>query len=157
MLVRSVAARIRTTDREELESVLAIHLFEIKARFGRTALNWRAFAGTALRNKASNWIRDRQLLSGRLTSLDDTGESETSTSLMNALASPEPDHTLVAALARVRQDLGAHLTAVWDALVESDGNQVEVSRRLGVHRNTVRLWVGKIRETLQRHGMAAPP
>ena len=154
MLVRSVAARIRTTEREDLESVLAIHLLEIKTRFGTSARNWRAFATTSLRNKASNWIRDRQLLEGRLVSLEPKG-TEDSREVGADERSPraDGDATVTLAVHLARAELGHHLTAVWDVLVEANGNQVEAARRLRVHRNTIRLWLRKIRNTLNRHGL----
>ena len=156
-LIRSVAARIRTTDRDDLESVLSIHLLRLKARFETTARNWRAFATTALRNKASNWIRDRQLAESRLTPLDRAQSDETERPIADTLGARDPPPELRVIVQSARAELDQHLRNVWDALVETSGNQVEVARQFGVHRNTVRLWIRRIRIALALHGLNRLP
>ena len=157
-LVRSVATRIRTTERDDLESVLAIHLLQLKARFGKTASDWRAFLGTALRNKASNWIRDRQLAESRHRPLDiGRGEDEPEQPIAHSHAARDPPLEFNAAIRAARAELDERLRDFWDTLLELDGNQAKVARRFGIHRNTVRLWIRRIRASLERHGLEMPP
>ena len=153
-LVKTIAARIRTTDRDDLESVLAIHLWELKKRFASAARSWKAFARTALRNKAANWIRDRQLAEKRATSLEKLTEdgADEGPTLTGLLIFQEADIPTQAALSRVWDDLDEGLKRVWALLLEEDGNQARVARRLGKHRNTVRLRIRQIREFLEQHG-----
>ena len=154
-LVKAIAATIRTTERADLESVLALHLWQTKQRFGSVAEKWRGLAATVLRNKAANWIRDRQLYESRLTSLDRSPrEGETLPPLMDTLRSHGTDADVELALQRVWDELDEVLRRAWALLVEETGNQTRVASRLGVHRNTVRVWVRKIREALERHGFS---
>src|SRR6266566_4132658 len=69
-LVRMTAARFRTTEREELEADLALHLLRVKRLHRRRVGHWKAYLAAALRNKASNWIRDRQRHGRGRTDLD---------------------------------------------------------------------------------------
>jgi RNA polymerase sigma factor (sigma-70 family) len=158
-LVRGVAAGIRTTDRDDLESVLAIHLLSLKLRFTKVVRNWHAFATRAVRNKASNWIRDRQLLERQLISLDrPIGEDDaTDLAVIDTVSSSDSDLAVSTAIQLARAALDARLRRVWDALVEAGGNQVLVANNFGVHRNTVRQWVRQLRTTLSRHGFERLP
>jgi RNA polymerase sigma factor (sigma-70 family) len=152
-LVKAAARRIRTTDRDELESELARHLLRLKRHPPSGIRNWRAFVNKALRNKAVNWIRDQQAREERLVALDKLSEEDSSETLTleDVLKSPEPDHDLRLAFARAWEELDPQLRSVWELLLEEKGKQVAVARRLGKHRNTVRLLIRRIQQVLQRH------
>jgi RNA polymerase sigma factor (sigma-70 family) len=152
-LVRQAAARIRTTDREELEAELRVHLFRVKRRHKRRARDWRAFLARVLHNKARNWIRDRQHDDRYVTPLTRPEASESEERLIRRhviypLGLSLDDRL---ALAAVREELDPELKRVWD-LVQEGLSQVEIARRLSVHRNTVGAAIRKIQEELKRHG-----
>jgi RNA polymerase sigma factor (sigma-70 family) len=151
-LVHTVTAAIRTAERDDLESDLAIHLLRIKARWAGKARNWRAFAATALRNKAKNWIRDRQVAERKFASLDDVQDEQPRRESLERSARESIDQDVCIAVRAVWDRLDESLKRCWNVLLEENGNQIRAAQRLGVHRNTVRLWIGRIRNELQRHG-----
>ncbi len=157
-LVRAVARTIRTTERDDLESVLAVHLLGLKARFATTARDWRAFAARALRNKAANWIRDRQLAERKFLALDDLFlDCDEGRPASDAAASVDVATDTREAIRWVWDNLDQDLQEAWTVLVEEDGNQIRAAARLRIHRNTLRLWIRKIRDTLKCHGFGEPP
>jgi len=150
-LVRAVAGRFRTAEREELEAELARRLLALKLHPPRGIRDWRRYATKFLHNKASNWIRDSRARERRAMALDrPTGESETA--LIDLLSAPEPRHDLRIAFARIWKELDPELRALWQLLLEENGNQLRAARKLGKHRNTVRLWIKKIRKILVSQG-----
>lgn len=151
-LIRTVAQRFRTMEREELEAELARRLLVLKLYPPRGIRDWRRYAAKFLYNKASNWIRDSRARERRAVAVDKTaGESETF-ALTDLLPAPEPRHDLRIAFAHIWKELDPELRAFWQLLLEENGNQLRVARKLGKHRNTVRLWIKKIRKILVSHG-----
>lgn len=153
-LVKMTARRIRTTERDDLESELAVHLMRLKRNPSPVIQDWKALVKKALRNKAINWIRDRQAAEKRMTTLDASREEVSGETfvLQGVLRSPEPDHHLRIALGRALEELDPELRVLWDLLVQENGNQGKVAKRMGKHRNTVRHWIRSIRQVLKRHG-----
>jgi DNA-directed RNA polymerase specialized sigma24 family protein len=69
-VVRMTAARIRTDDRQELESELTLHLLRIKRKHRFRVRHWRAYLKASMHNRAVNWIRDRQRQQSHRVELD---------------------------------------------------------------------------------------
>jgi RNA polymerase sigma factor (sigma-70 family) len=151
-LVRMTAARFRTTEREELEAELALHLLRVKRFHRARAEHWKAYLAAALRNKASNWIRDRQRRERDRAHLDVPVSDEESPTRADVVAGPEANEDLRAAFAALWEELEPRLRDVWEILLQEGGNQVQTAKRLNIHRNTLRSWVGRIQEVAARHG-----
>ena len=151
-LVRMTAARFRTTEREELEADLALHLLRVKRLHLAQVGHWRAYLAAALRNKASNWVRDRQRHGRDCVDLDAPLNDDESLTRADLIAGPEADQDLSAAIAAVWETLDPQLRDVWEVLLQEGGNQMRTAKRLRVHRNTVRSWVRRIQDVLARHG-----
>jgi len=151
-LVRAVAGRFRTAEREELEAELARRLLALKLHPPRGIRDWRRYATKFLHNKASNWIRDSRARERRAVALDKAAAEPETFALTDHLPAPEPRHDLRIAFAHIWKELDPELRAFWQLLLEENGNQLRVARKLGKHRNTVRLWIKKIRRILVNHG-----
>ncbi len=152
-LARAVARSARTTDPDELESELTLHLARLQSRFRSRITNWKAFLITALNRKARNWIRNQQTRGKRTTSLNaPIVESVEATSLEETLHATEsdPDHQM--AIKRAWDELRPELRRVWKALQKEHGNRRRAARRLGVHPNTLRQRIRRIHEIFKRHG-----
>src|SRR5438034_10614426 len=104
-LVRMTAARFRTTEREELEADLALHLLRVKRLHRRRVRHWKAYLAAALRNKASNWVRDRQRHERGRADLDAPEGRDESLARADVLAGFEAS-----------QDFRAAFAAVWETL-----------------------------------------
>src|SRR5437773_1399082 len=98
-LVRMTAARFRTTDRDELEADLALHLLRVKRQHQARAKHWKTYLAAALRNKASNWVRDRQRHERNRAAFDVPFEDEESLARADLIAGPEANEDLRVALA----------------------------------------------------------
>jgi DNA-binding PucR family transcriptional regulator len=151
-LVRLTAARIRTTDREELEAELSSHLLHVKRRHRRRVRHWKAYLRTALENRAKNWIRDSQQNSSGMVSLDAPEGSDESLSLVDRMVSSEPGPDAGAAIAAAWQGMAPELRKLWQVLLEENGNQTRAAARMKMHRNTMRIWTRRIQKILNAHG-----
>jgi hypothetical protein len=149
--VKRVAEAFRTTERDELEAELARRLLELKKSAPADIRNWESCTAKFLYNKAANWIRDYRANDARKADLADFGEDYLTT-LEDILPFAEIDMDFEIAFARVWKELHPDLRLLWEVLLEERGNQAKSARRLGKHRNTVRLWVHKIKQILKRHG-----
>ena len=146
-LLRKVASAFDTPDRQELEAELSRKLLELKAKDLSHVRNWPAYLAKFLYNKASNWVRDMRALKKRTA---DDPDALPAALELNPEISLDQAAELRLAFAEAWRSLDPKLRRVWAILVEERGNQVRVATRLGVHRNTVRLWMGKIRQILLR-------
>jgi len=155
-LIEKVAWRFDTTERDELTAELARTLLQLKAGLGRDVRNWKAYLAKALLNRANTWV-DNQRRQRRLVPIlePDDNPSTPSISEEDLPAHVQPPD-LPAAFAQLWRELDPELRRLWQLLLEEEGNQVAVAKRLGKHRNTVRLWVGRIHEALKRHGFPGP-
>ncbi len=153
-LIRKVAHRFETTEREDLEAELALILFRLKASRPAAIQNWKSYLAKALLNKASNWIRDVRARQSRTVPMLAPGEEEPGAGFIPEERVPgrEVDDDLHLALKLLSNELGPDLLRLWELLIEENGNQLAVARRLGMHRNTVRLWIQRIRQVLEQHG-----
>jgi DNA-directed RNA polymerase specialized sigma24 family protein len=160
-LLRAVAGRFRTTERDELEAELARRLLALKRTRPTGIRSWDRYLAKFLFNKASNWIRDQRLREQRSVGLDSKlaadDQSEQTRTLLDALASSEADIDLRLVVSDVLKELDPELRRLWELLLRENGNQLRVARILGKHRNTIRLWVQKIRQVLIRHGFPGSP
>lgn len=152
-LTQQIAHSRRTSDPDELESDLTLHLAKLQHLRSQVDV-WRAYLITALSRRADNWLRNRRREEQPLTSLDAplrvTGEEEVTALDIVQHRDAAPGDLL--AFERVRADLNNHLRRVWDALIQEDFSQTRAAKRLGVHRNTIRNALRQIRRVLKRHG-----
>jgi DNA-directed RNA polymerase specialized sigma24 family protein len=146
-LIRKVANAFRTQEREELEAELARKLVDLKSRPLLGIRDWKAYLAKFLYNKAANWIRDSRARENR-TARQMEGQDEA----ILSLPGPAVEDDLAIAFRDLYNELDPELRRFCQILIEENGNQVATARRLGKHRNTIRLWIGKIRTALQRHG-----
>ena len=140
-LIRKVANRFETTEREDLEAELALILFRLKASRPASIQNWKSYLAKALLNKASNWIRDGRARQNRNVPLLAAGEEELGAGFITEEGVPglEVDDDLQLALKLLSNELGPDLLRLWELLIEENGNQLAVARRLGMHRTGRRL------------------
>jgi transcriptional regulator with GAF, ATPase, and Fis domain len=88
--------------------------------------------------------------------LDSSSEDDDDTAIVfsETVRSYEPDYDRRIAFRLAWKQLGPELRLLWKALDEENGNQVQVARRLGLHRNTIRFRVKKLQNFLKRHGFS---
>jgi phage replication O-like protein O len=155
-LIAKVAATFRTSDREDLKAELARKVLAIKAK-PLIVSNWKAYLSKLLYNKAANWVRDERGFASRIVHWPHAADEETSEpNFGDHLSGPREPHDLRIALEYVKKDLDPELRRVWNVLLEENGNQSSAAARLQTHRNTIRLKISQIRETLRRHGFNSP-
>lgn len=153
-LARKVALAFRTEDRAELAAELTRKLAVLKTGDLSHVRDWKAYLAKFLYNKAANWVRDdrarrkRELLAGSRE-----GRSSEPSVLAPDFSDEAGRHNLRMALGSVWAELDPELQRLWQVLLEENGNQVAVGRRLGMHRNAIRLRIGRIKRILQKHGM----
>jgi DNA-directed RNA polymerase specialized sigma24 family protein len=153
-LIRTVARKFRTTERDDLEGELGRKLLVLKGQPRGHVRNWEAYVWRFLWNKASNWVRDHRLREAKNVGLSEERPAreweEPAGSHVPSAPDDKPDVRI--AFAHAWQELDTELRRLWETLLEERGNQARVARRLGMHRNTVRLWSQKIRRILGKHG-----
>jgi len=140
-LLKKVASAFRTPNRDELQAVLAVKLLELKRRQPPGIRYWPAYVAKFFYNKAHNFVRDERARARR-----ESTEPEAPHSWLNW--TPD-EHFLIA---RVWERLSPGETLLWSMLAECDGNQSRVARKLGLHRNTVRARIKRIRILLSKSG-----
>lgn len=153
-LIKTVAADYRTLDPEDLAADLAWRLLVLKRGRKPTIRNWPAYVRKSLRNKALNWIKKNRSREEKTTSLDATinADDETGNTLVDVLRSTDPDAERSLALKQALASLPSELHAALTILIEENWNQIAAGRRLHKHRNTIRVWIARIRGTLALHG-----
>lgn len=156
-LLREVVRSFRDADPDELEVSLVGTLVDLKSRPPPGVRNWNSYLRAALCNKARNWFRDRRRRERKSTPIVAPGEEPPGGRFVSedSLSVRENDELRVA-LKEVFQELDPDLRRLWIALDEENGSRVAVGRRLGLHPNTVRKRIGKIRQALQEHGFSVP-
>lgn len=153
--MRKVASAFRTPDRSELEAALAARLLIIKSELPGGIRDWEAYLAKFLYNKASNWVRDQRRLERRIARLQ-TGRSPIAASdPASAMPQPSiiPDSDRRLAFAAAWKQLDRTLRLSWTVLHEENGNRAAAANRLGIHRNTLRLRLERIKRTLARAGI----
>jgi DNA-directed RNA polymerase specialized sigma24 family protein len=150
-MVRKVTRAFRTEEPDELEAELARKLVELKRRSPSGIRDWKAYMAKFLYNKASNWVRDRRARQKREAMME-LAEYEQHAAAGTSRTPSLDKHDLQIAFAVAWADLDPSLRLLWAILLEEEGNQQAAARRLGKHRNTIRLWISKLRRTLTRHG-----
>jgi RNA polymerase sigma factor (sigma-70 family) len=157
--IQSVAASFDTLEREDLAAELAWRLLVLKRQRGTHIRNWRAYVYRFLRNKALNWIRKNRPRERNTISIDTPMEahSEHAHTLADLLPSSDADTADGIALETALDALPQDLRNLLSILVEENWNQLAVSKRLHKHRNTVRAWIGKLRQALATAGLDTRP
>jgi DNA-directed RNA polymerase specialized sigma24 family protein len=156
-LVKKVTSRFRTRDPDELEFDLCCLLLELKTKPRENIRNWKAYVAKFLHNKASNWVRNQRRVDVKMLSLQDLRKNEDEEMLSSSeiLRSPEVEPETRLAFRDLWRELDPNLRRLWKMLLVEGGNQAKVARRLGKHRNTIRLWIRTIQNILRRHGYGA--
>jgi hypothetical protein len=115
--------------------------------------DWKRYVAKFLRNKASNWIRGRRAQERRTIPIVESSEESCGEPFVLEAALPSPGEysDLGFIFSQLWGELDSGLRQLWEVLLEEKGNQAQVARRLGRHRNTVRLQIGKIRQALAAH------
>jgi hypothetical protein len=154
-LIAQVARRFRTTDRDDLEAGLARKLLVLKTQSLSNIRHWRAYVAKFLYNKAANWVRDERSRQRRKVDLEAGKEGTTFDLHLLETIRPfaESDTHLRIAFARLWNDLDPAMKRFWQVLAEENGNQTQVGRQRHKHRNTVRLWIRKIKQVMAKHDL----
>jgi len=153
-LIEDVAKGFDTRERKELEAELGRRVLQLKARLPPGIRNWESYLAKMLLNKANDWV-DARRREERMVPILEGGEEEPGGVFITEGDLPihdEPDQDLRVALAEVWGELDPRLQRLWETLREEEGNRARTARRLGIHRNTVRLWLREIQRVLERHG-----
>jgi transposase len=143
-LVRKVAAWFPTMETEELEAELAATLLALKRRNPSGIHDWNAYLAQCLFNRASTLARKWRARLRRESSSELLPERSEPT------PSEEPDSPAQEwqhSFSRIHA-LDAKSRAFLEILKDCGGNQSLAARRLGVHRNTIRRRLQKIRRAL---------
>jgi len=153
-MVQKVARAFRTAERDELAAELARRLADLKHRLPSDIRDWKAYMAKFLYNKASNWVRDSRARDRRKAVLTQGVRGLGAHNGCWAFGRFE-DEAIERRIALVEllEELDAAHGRFWMALVQSNGNQVKAARIAGIHRNTARLWIRKIRTAAERHGL----
>jgi RNA polymerase sigma factor (sigma-70 family) len=150
-LIQDIAGQFRTHDRDDLAAELAVCALELKRTRPPGITDWKAYLARVLWNRASNVIRGWRRRDKRVR--QQGAESE---DLEMPTEPPEAAGTDIVedrlAISAALDSLDTELRVFWLVLAEENGNQVRTGRRLGMHRNTVRLWIKRIRDVLRTHG-----
>lgn len=147
-LASVIARKFELLEPEELEAELIRTVLDLKARAPPHVRDWEKYLAKALHNRANNWNRNRRDKAKRETVLPEPDQEA-----LHFFSVNEADLESQVAFADVWRELGPELTELWELLIETRGNVTEVARRLGKHRNTVRLWIRKIQQVLIHHGL----
>jgi DNA-directed RNA polymerase specialized sigma24 family protein len=150
--IKLVARRFRTTERDDLEAELARQLLVLKVRSAGHVRDWNAYLMKFLYNKAINWVRRSRAARRRNAAL--VKSHVTIDGLPDRFASATRSRVdLTIAFAAVWNDLDPKARTLCRLLLEGPSSgKAQLARHLGVHRNTVHVWVAKVRRILLRHG-----
>jgi DNA-directed RNA polymerase specialized sigma24 family protein len=140
-LLKKVASAFRTPNRDDLDAELAKKLLELKRRRPTQVRDWRAYLAKFFYNKAHNFVRDERARARR---------EQAPREPQNPSLDWKNDDLLV--LDSVWRELSAEEQRLWSMLAECDGNQSRAAQKLGLHRNTIRARLGRIRALLSRRG-----
>ena len=155
-LAEKVAKAFDIEDPEELTAELCRKIADLKNHPPSNVKDWKKYLAKFLYNKASNWVRDSRLRSRKHLPLGPADLSvdadDEALSLESILPSIEESPEDKAAFKEVWDEMDPQLRELWLALAEEGGNQGKAAKRLGKHRNTVILWIRKIKDLLERHG-----
>ncbi len=156
LLVKRVVRSFRTRERDELEAELFARLLELKSRVPSNIQNWERYVARFLFNKATNVVRNWRAWEQRIVPAFEDLESSAGGALLikekEALGYEDTERRRI--ILETWSELGPKFRNLWLLLVEANGNRQLVSKRLGRHRNTVRLWIDYIRERLTERGLS---
>jgi DNA-directed RNA polymerase specialized sigma24 family protein len=155
-LLAWAARKAKLSDREDLWSELAIRLRVLKSDPPTGIRNRRAYIRTFLRNKALNWIRNQRRREALSLDQPIGGDYDEAFTLGETLGTPDSNHVERIAWATALEALAPDLIAVLQEYIDANGNVSETGRRMGVHPNTIRARMNKIRRVLAAHGLRPP-
>ena len=141
-LALKVAAGFRTPDRAELQAELFAALVELKRRSPvGGARDWKAYLAKALLNRASYLAKKWRKAAAR--------EAEMQEELLRReLQTVDPPSGGKSYNDNIRAGLPPLLRELFDALLETEGDQGLAAKRLGIHRNTVVKRLRQLRRSL---------
>jgi DNA-directed RNA polymerase specialized sigma24 family protein len=142
-LIQRATYGFDTKERDELAAELMQSALALKKSAPVGVGNWKAYFAKAVYNRAANVVRGWRRRDKRVASLD---------ALEGIRHRPPASIEDNLAFRQAWAELDPELKSLWKVLAEEAGNQARTARRLGVHRNTVRLWTLKIRQVLRKHG-----
>ena len=143
-------------EQSDLEAELWIKLLKIKSRPRKHVRNRTAYMHTALFRQAKNLLRDRPKTEKRKVSIREPDEENSVSTTGVVLSYRNSDLDNQIALQAAVEEFPPNLRLLWKTLVQVGGNQVEAAKILGLHRNTVRLWLRQIENILIRHELIRP-
>ena len=130
-------------------------LFQLKEGPQRGIRNWRLYVTKFLYNKASNFVRNqrrerKQFPFDELTHSSEIrsfsiGQSQSSFCFQGPIG-------FSLEFAGLWDQLNPALRHLWILLLQENGNQTRLAKRLGKHRNTIRSWLHEIERALEAHG-----
>lgn len=126
-----------------------MRLLALKSNPPPNIRDWRRYAAKFLYNKASNRVRAWRATEAREFRMADPNQPR---ALWLWPKARDDTGELQMEMASAWNALTPDQRRLWEMLAEENGNQAKVARRLGKHRNTVRLWVQQIQRILQEHG-----
>lgn len=158
MAAINYAARLarEPQEQEELRAELARKVLVLRSRPRTKVTHWKAYVTTSLIHEAKRWLILQR--SGKSTvSLDADAFEDTDhlpVSMLRRLSVHEGDFGVAAR--QFWQDLRPEDQNLLILLEEASGNQVAVAKILGIHRNTVALWLKRIRKVWKKHCLPTP-
>jgi len=153
-LIKEVVRQFRTEDREYLETELLEKLAQLKSGPQRHVRQWKNYLWITLWNHAANFVRDRPTIHKIHVDPVETGAEDPEQDHAPGIVLPslEPDLDRKVSFSEVWKDLDPELRRLCALIEEKGGNQAAIARRLRKHRNTVLLWMGRLRKVFKRHG-----
>jgi RNA polymerase sigma factor (sigma-70 family) len=144
--LKKVAARFPQRYREELTAELGATLIKLKYRPPPGIRNWKAYLATCLSNRAISLVNKWRAHEQREISSEFVPDSLDPLSSSEELTSRQLEGRQL--LSRARRVLDAKSYALLKLLADCNNNQSRVARLQGVHRNTIRRRLQKIRRFL---------
>jgi DNA-directed RNA polymerase specialized sigma24 family protein len=149
-LAAIVAYRFERIEPEELKAELYKAIIELKAGSLSHVRHWGKYLTQALRRRAINWRRHRRTVAKRESILS---EPDTETRLFFSPKEDNLDDQL--AMAQFRKALGHELEELLEVLEKHNFNQVKAAQELGIHRNTLRARIRKIKQIAHEFSLGA--
>jgi RNA polymerase sigma factor (sigma-70 family) len=145
-LLRQIARKLGGGDPDELESALTLHLARVRLRRSYVR-DWKAYLWRALYRKGLDWLKDRRRDRENVTSFDQPVSIDAPELTLEARVSDrESAQADPAILRRIRRALDPWTRRICDALIQTRMNQTKAAELLGVHRNTIRNALRRIRK-----------
>jgi DNA-directed RNA polymerase specialized sigma24 family protein len=149
-LLHEVVRQIRCSDPDYLKTELIKRFAHIRAKANETEVkDWMSYLWKSLRNYALNVVRKTV----RIETL--AYQERIAAKFDPAARDPpqEPGRDDQIAFDDAIQEFDPKLKLAWEALKITRGNKRAAAKLLGVHRNTLSLWLRPLQSILERHGL----